>query len=272
MAPPTDDEVARSERRAQSAPAPSLSVVVPAYNEASRIEASLGGTLRFLGGLLRSWELIVVDDGSQDGTAVRVEALRRSHPEAPLRVVRLPRNQGKGAALRAGVAVSTGTRVLTMDADLATPLDELHALEARLPSGGVAIGSRALPGADIRRSQSWRRVLLGRAGNLWIQALALPGLQDTQCGFKLFDGAVARRVFAQSVECRFGIDIEVLALARRLEGAPVVEVPVTWAHQEGSKVRWHDYVDVLVQVPRIAWSVRRRSRGVRGRGGRSDGR
>jgi dolichyl-phosphate beta-glucosyltransferase len=179
-----------------------------------------------------------------------------------VRLIRLERNRGKGAALRAGVLATRGRRVLVMDADLATPIEELAALEAALDQGAqIAAGSRAVATANITRSQSRLRVLLGRAGNLWIQALAVPGIRDTQCGFKLFEGEIARRLFAIAREDRFGIDIEVLCLANRRFGATVAEVGVRWEHQDGSKVRWKDYVDVFVKVPRIVWSVARASRG-----------
>jgi dolichyl-phosphate beta-glucosyltransferase len=145
-----------------------------------------------------------------------------------------------------------------MDADLATPIEELDTLARALDDGyKVATGSRAVHSANVTRSQSIVRVLLGRAGNLWIRSLAVPGVHDTQCGFKLFDGAVARELFARAREDRFGIDIEVLCLARRRFDLPIAEVGVRWEHQEGSKVRWNDYVDVFVKVPRIVWSVLR---------------
>ena len=175
-----------------------------------------------------------------------------------MRLVALPQNRGKGAALRAGVAATRGQRVLIMDADLATPIEELDALSRALDEGfRVATGSRAVGTSNVTRPQSALRVLLGRAGNLWIRSLAVPGVHDTQCGFKLFDGEVARRSFGLCREDRFGIDIEVLCMARRRLRLEVAEVGVHWEHQEGSKVKWKDYVDVFVKVPRIVWSVMR---------------
>jgi dolichyl-phosphate beta-glucosyltransferase len=233
---------------------PSLSIVVPAFNEASRIERSLDKTLAFLAGRAAT-EIVVVDDGSRDETAQVIEAFAAQHPT--VRLVRLPRNRGKGAAIRAGVAVTRGERVLMMDADLATPIEELDALERALDAGArVASASRAVGTSDVRRAQSPLRVLLGRLGNLWIRAWAVPGIHDTQCGFKLFEGEVARRLFSLCREDRFGIDIEVLHLATRL-GYSIAEVGVRWEHQEGSKVRPRDYFDVLVKVPAIAWSSRK---------------
>jgi dolichyl-phosphate beta-glucosyltransferase len=147
-----------------------------------------------------------------------------------------------------------------MDADLATPIEELANLERALDEGAeVATGSRAVGSSDVRRAQSPVRVLLGRLGNLWIRTWAVPGVHDTQCGFKLFEGEVGRALFASCHEDRFGIDIEVLHLARRF-GHRIAEVGVRWEHQEGSKVRPRDYVDVLIKVPRIVWSARKLSR------------
>ena len=237
-----------------------LSVVVPAYNEARRIRSALERTIEFLDGrtaMRGGWEIIVVDDGSSDETAELVEALAAS--QRGLRLIRQGRNRGKGAALRTGMATSRGRRVLMMDADLATPIEELSALEAALDAGAqVATGSRAVRSSRVRRAQSPLRIMAGRAGNVWIRLLAVPGVHDTQCGFKLFEGDVARELFALCREERFGIDIEVLCLARRRFGYRVAEVGVAWEHQEGSKVKWQDYVDVFLGVPRIVWGVIRR--------------
>jgi glycosyltransferase involved in cell wall biosynthesis len=233
-----------------------LSIVIPAYNEASRIERTLDRSVEFLDGRRQSWEIVVADDGSRDETPAIVERYIRSHGNARVRLVALPHNRGKGAALRAGVAATRGERVLLMDADLATPIEELEALSRALDEGfKIATGSRAVATSHVTRPQSGLRVLLGRAGNLWIRSLAVPGVHDTQCGFKLFEGDVARDLFARCREERFGIDIEVLCLARRKLGLEIAEVGVHWEHQEGSKVRWKDYFDVLVKVPRIVWSV-----------------
>jgi glycosyltransferase involved in cell wall biosynthesis len=233
-----------------------LSVVIPAFNEAKRIERALERVSTFLDGRGTRWEIVVVDDGSSDQTALVVQRFCAS--EKRVQLVRLGVNRGKGAALRAGVAATTGARVLMMDADLATPIEELDALSRELDAGaGVATGSRAVATSNVTRSQSSIRVLLGRAGNLWIRSLAVPGVHDTQCGFKLFDGEVGRTLFALSRENRFGIDIELLCLALRHLRVRVAEVGVRWEHQDGSKVKWKDYLDVFVKVPRIVWSVMR---------------
>jgi dolichyl-phosphate beta-glucosyltransferase len=238
-----------------------LSIVIPAYNEARRIEGALEEVICFLAPRGMRTELIVVDDGSSDQTALIVQRFIAGHPQERVQLVRLGRNRGKGAALRAGVAATRGARVLVMDADLATPIEELDRLWAAMEGGAaVAIGSRAVAGANIRRWQSPLRVLFGRAGNLWIRALAVPGINDTQCGFKLFEGDLGRRIWALSREERFGVDIEVLCLARRRFHLEVAEVGINWEHRDGSKVRVRDYLDVFIKVPRIAWSVMRTRR------------
>jgi glycosyltransferase involved in cell wall biosynthesis len=244
-----------------TSPLPDLSVVVPAYNEVVRIGRALEQVTCFLDARERPWELVVVDDGSADETSSMVRRFMAGHPGANVHLIRLEHNRGKGAALRAGMARTTGRRVLMMDADLATPIEEVSRLEVALDRGAsVAVGSRAVAASRVSRSQSSLRVALGRAGNLWIRSLAVPGIHDTQCGFKLFDGEVGRRLFALAREDRFGIDIEVLCLAARRLRVPIQEVGIHWEHQGGSKVRWKDYLDVLVKVPRITLSVMRTSR------------
>ena len=237
---------------------PDLSVVIPAYNEASRIDRSLEQTVEYLRARAGTFEIIVVDDGSSDQTRLVTQHFVSGHAHEPIQLIALQPNQGKGAALRAGVARTTGRRVLVMDADLATPLVELEHLWSELERGAqVVTGSRALVTSNVTRPQSHLRVYLGRAGNLWIRALAVPGIHDTQCGFKLFDGDVARTLYGAAREDRFGIDIEILCLALRRFHYKVSEVGVHWEHQDGSKVRPRDYLDVLVKVPQIVWSVMR---------------
>ncbi|MFE4173312.1 dolichyl-phosphate beta-glucosyltransferase [Streptomyces sp. NPDC056909] len=230
-----------------------LSVVVPAYNE----EARLGPTLDAIRAHLRAdpdrwgeWELIVVDDGSTDGTAaIAAEAAAR---EPRIQLLRGDGNHGKGHALRLGVLASYGRRVLVTDADLATPIDELDRLDKQLTADGdgAAIGSRAHPDASIEVRQLALREWLGRLGNRLIRVVAVDGISDTQCGFKLFDGERARAAFAASRLDGWSIDVEILRHFRRA-GWPVTEVPVRWAHQPGSKVRPLDYGKVLLELARL---------------------
>ncbi|UUU23918.1 dolichyl-phosphate beta-glucosyltransferase [Streptomyces sp. DSM 40750] len=226
-----------------------LSVVVPAYNEEDRLAPTLDAIVAHLAATeaASTWEIIVVDDGSTDGTADVVAAVTARDARVQL-VSGGPRNRGKGHALRLGVLASHGRRVLLTDADLASPIDELERLDKALADGHTAaIGSREAPGASIERHQHRLREALGRAGNVLIRGVAVPGIRDTQCGFKLFDGDRAREAFAASRLDGFGIDVEILRYFRR-SGWPVVEVPVRWSHQPGSKIRPYDYARVLGEL------------------------
>ncbi|TGA89574.1 dolichyl-phosphate beta-glucosyltransferase [Streptomyces sp. MZ04] len=228
-----------------------LTVVVPAYNEERRLGPTLAAIRAYLDeagpeGKGGRWELIVVDDGSTDRTAQITVAAELDDPRVHL--IRSDRNRGKGHALRLGVLASRGARVLITDADLATPIEELERLDKALTDGhAAAIGSRAGAEATIEARQHRLRELLGRGGNFLIRTVAVPGISDTQCGFKLFDGDCAREAFTASRLCGWGIDVEVLQYLRR-SGRPIAEVPVRWAHQEGSKVRPFDYVKVLAEL------------------------
>ncbi len=230
-----------------------LSVVIPAYNEERRLRPTLDAIrahLRADPDRWGTWELIVVDDGSTDGTAAVAAEAAAGEPR--VRVVTGGGNHGKGHALRRGVLASNGRRVLLTDADLATPIDELDRLDKQLTAdgGGAAIGSRAHPDARIEVRQLALREWLGRLGNRLIRLVAVDGIADTQCGFKLFDGERARAAFAGSRLDGWGIDVEILRFFRR-SGWPVTEVPVRWAHQPGSKVRPLDYGRVLLELVRL---------------------
>ncbi|MGW9177176.1 dolichyl-phosphate beta-glucosyltransferase [Streptomyces decoyicus] len=260
---------------ATGVPAPGtvdLTVVVPAYNEEHRLPRTLDAICRYLRsspGRHAGWELIVVDDGSTDATAAAVREAAAAEPR--IRLVGSPpdpglpashvRNHGKGHAVRLGVLASRGGRVLVTDADLATPIEEVALLHDQLDAGyAAAIGSRAQGGARVEVSQHPLRKLLGRVGNQVIRAVAVPGVRDTQCGFKLFDGDQARAVFGRSRVDGWGIDVEILRMFHEAKW-PVAEVPVRWVHQAGSKVRALDYAGVLLELVRLrARSALRRMR------------
>jgi dolichyl-phosphate beta-glucosyltransferase len=210
-------------------------VVVPAYNEARRLPATLASVIAYLDGRSRPYELLVVDDGSADATA-EVAARGLSVLGERGRVCRLPRNRGKGGAVRAGVEAARGERVLVTDADLSTPIEELEALERACQAGAdVAIGSRALDRSLITRRQPPLREWSGRLFNGVVQLFALPGIRDSQCGFKLFRGDVAKDVFSRAKSDGFGFDVEVLAIARHL-GYRIAEVPVRWRNDDDSRL------------------------------------
>jgi dolichyl-phosphate beta-glucosyltransferase len=235
------------------------SLIIPAYNERRRIEACVHTVSAWVrtrpGGA--SWEVILVDDGSTDDTAGLARGFAKEEG-LDLSVRSLSGgNRGKGAAIRTGVLASAGDPVLISDTDLSTPLAEWEKLAAQLPTHPIAIGSRALEEELVRKRQAFYRVLLGRAGNRLIQLLAVPGIRDTQCGFKLFRGDVARDLFREARIDRFAWDVEILYLARR-HGIPIAEVPVLWFNSPESKVRVvRDALQTLWDVLRVRWIHRR---------------
>jgi dolichyl-phosphate beta-glucosyltransferase len=214
---------------------PDLSIVIPAYNEESRIEPTVRDIVGYCRGVKRTFELILVDDGSQDGTSTVGWNLAEEFPE--LRLIRLAANHGKGYAVRTGVVNAIGRSVLFADADGATPISEIERLESALGSGAdMAVGSRALRAEGVRVHAKLYRHLMGRTFHFLVEWLADGGVKDTQCGFKLFRAPVAQDLFSRMRMNGFSFDVEVLVMARQ-RGYRVAEVPVNWTHQPGSKVR-----------------------------------
>jgi dolichyl-phosphate beta-glucosyltransferase len=214
--------------------APGLSIVIPCYNEEQRLPSTVERIERYLDGTGVSYELILVDDGSSDGTRKVMDAEAERHPR--VRIEALPQNRGKGRALAAGVAVARGAEILITDADLSTPIEEVEKLQAALDAGaGVAIASRALKGSRVEVSQPIYRVVMGKAFNLLVQVVLLPGIWDTQCGFKLFRAEVAKDAFGALTTDGFGYDPEVLYRAKK-RGVRIAEVPVVWRNSAPTKV------------------------------------
>jgi dolichyl-phosphate beta-glucosyltransferase len=211
----------------------SLQIVVPAFNEAARLPA----TIELLGAWLRDnlppWggvEVIVVDNASTDGTSEVARGL--STPELPVTVVHCAR-PGKGAAVRAGILSTTADLVGFVDADGATSFEALGTAVSLIQGGAdIAIGSRAVAGSVTMTRHSVLRER-GAAVYRWSTARLVPGIRDTQCGFKFFRGSLARRVWAEARIDGFSFDVEVLGRARLL-GATVAEFPVTWVDVPGS--------------------------------------
>ena len=211
-----------------------ISIVVPAFNERERIPATFERLREYLDRSGEEYEVIVADDGSVDDTVTYAESVAAGWPQ--LSVLALGRNQGKGAAVRAGMLRARGEHRLFSDADLSTPIEELPRLRERLVgSCQVAIGSRAVPGSRIEVHQPGRREMMGRTYNRLVQLLVLPGLHDTQCGFKVFTAEAAVACFQPLRTRGFGFDAEALLRARR-HGWRVAEVPVRWSHREDSRV------------------------------------
>lgn len=209
-----------------------LSVVIPAYNEELRLPRSLERLRGFLDARGESYEILVADDGSRDATR---EAARAAGGGA-LRVLAADRNHGKGHAVRRGMLAALGERILMTDADLSTPIEEVVKLEAALDAGAdVAIGSRAVAGARIEVRQGALREAAGRAFNRLVRLLLLPGIQDTQCGFKLWRADAARQAFTPLRLEGFSFDVEALYVARR-NGRRIVEVPIVWRNDAATRV------------------------------------
>jgi dolichyl-phosphate beta-glucosyltransferase len=234
-------------------------VVIPAYNEARRLPPTLARVRAFLDAWGRPWEIVVVDDGSKDGTAEQAA-------DVPgVTVVRTPENRGKGHAVRKGMLLARGERRLMTDADLSTPMEDLPRLMARMDEGyGVVIGSRALAESQVEVHQGVFRENLGRLFNLWVRVAALPGLADTQCGFKLFSAAAAEDAFRRSRLDGFSFDVEALYLARRA-GHRVAEVPVTWRNDTATRVTTLKGGRAFLDLARIRWHAWRGGYGPEGR-------
>jgi dolichyl-phosphate beta-glucosyltransferase len=232
---------------------PLASIIIPAWNEQRRMPACLHQLAAFVQVQPYGIEAIVVDDGSEDATTAVVEEFAQEHPFVSL--IRNPHG-GKGAAVKTGVARGQGRYLVISDTDLAVPIDELPKfLPPALGDYDVAIASREAKGAR-RINEPIYRHLMGRIYNLLVQLLAVPGIQDTQCGFKAFRREVAREVFRHQTIEGWGFDVEILFIARRL-GYAIVEVPVTWYYGQESKVK---PVQDTVGMVRDLLQVRRNAR------------
>ena len=224
---------------------PRWSVVIPAFNEAQRLPPFLERVVAYFEGRDEPYEVIVVDDGSTDGTAELVEA----RDLAMVKVLRLKPNAGKGAAVRAGMLAARGAYRVFADADGATPIEELKRLEPLLVAGAdVVIGSRVLVDPGVAVTARPHRVAAGRFFNWLVARLGLTGIADSQCGFKAFTAPAAARLFEALSTRGFGFDVELLLLARAA-GCRIVEVPVNWADQAGSKI------GVLRHGPGMLWQI-----------------
>jgi glycosyltransferase involved in cell wall biosynthesis len=207
-------------------------VVIPAFNEAGRLPQCVRRVRAYLGTYLRDWEIRIVDDGSTDGT---VAAARSAAADDPRVIVQVEPHRGKGGAVRAGMLAAHAPLRFLCDADLSMPIEQIDRFLALAPRhADIVIGSRE--GAGARRvGEPERRHLMGRAFNLLVQTLVLPGIEDSQCGFKLFTGEAADALFGRATLDGFAFDVEVLALARRA-GYRIAPVPITWHFNADSRV------------------------------------
>lgn len=234
---------------------PFLSVVIPAYNESLRLPHTLDQCLAFLEGWNETWEIVVVDDGSIDDTASVVE--RFYARDQRIRLLRAEHG-GKGSAVRAGMLNATGRWRLFADADLSMDLSELPKFFEQPVD--VAIASREAEGA-ARIGEPLARHLVGRLFNLCVRAIVVPGIFDTQCGYKLFSDTATQALFRASCVDGFAFDVELIFLARRA-GLRVREVPIVWRHKPGSRVRLQTGLAAFRQL----FEIRRNARDGRYRG------
>jgi len=209
-------------------------VVVPAYNEEERLPRTLARLYEYYEAQSYGYDVIVVNDGSKDRTAALVNEFAAGHPK--FRLLEYGTNRGKGYAVRTGILAAEGDLILFCDADLATPQEETEKLLPRMAAGAdIAIGSRPLRESNLEKRQPLYREMFGRMSNKLIQLLAVRGIQDTQCGFKMFSKKAAHDIFKRCKIDQFGFDFECLMIARDL-GYRIDEVPIRWLDQEGSKV------------------------------------
>jgi len=212
-------------------PVSTLSIVIPAFNEAKRLPNTLNAIAnRFSGEAI---QIIVVDDGSIDDTAAVVRKAKSDG--LPLELIVLDRNRGKGAAVRTGIAATEGDAVLIMDADLATNLDAIDVASSRLETADIVIGSRSVPGSSVTGSSA-ARAMMGHNFNRMVRFVLQLHVHDSQCGFKMFRGDLARHLFSMSRVDGYAFDPEVLRIAA-IMGCSIVEIPVDWTSVEGSNIR-----------------------------------
>lgn len=212
---------------------PTYSIIIPVYNEATRLPRTIGQITNFFGSYGPAVELIFVDDGSTDGTANLLVGYAKKYG---CRVLSSSQNRGKGYAVRTGALAAQGEWVLFFDVDLATPLKTFTELQAGLSATDqVVIGSRRLGQSLVKRSESWVRTTLGqvftRLSNVWV-----PGVSDFTCGFKCFSRSAVQIIFSRARLDRWGFDTELLYIAH-LQGLKIREIPVEWSHDQDSRVK-----------------------------------
>ncbi len=230
-----------------------LSIIVPAYNEEKRLPPTLARLHAFLSKQPLRYEIVVVDDGSKDNTCGVVEASKATI--ANLRLVKQIPNQGKGAAVRRGMLDARGQIRVMCDADCSMPPEQIPALLAPIVAckADIAIGSRYAPGSKTDVKQPFYRVLWSRLANKVIQRSLVPGIKDTQCGFKAFTAEAARNLFSVAKINGWAFDLEILALAKR-RGFEIAEVGVEWKDDRGTRI---NPIRDMINVIREALTIRR---------------
>lgn len=229
-----------------------LSVILPAYNEAKRIAQTLLDIDKYLSRQKYEYEIIVVDDGSRDNTVSIVKKMQGLVKN--LRLIDNPQNHGKGYVVRQAMLKATGKYRIFMDSDNSTTIDHLDKFWPWLEKGyQVVIGSIEIEGAKIHEQAAWYRRWLGHLAKLLIRVVLIWSVRDTQRGFKLFSEEVVEAVFPKQTITRWGFDMEILLIAKKL-GYKIKEVPVVWNNPAGSKVNLAAYFKTLIELAKIRWN------------------
>ena len=229
------------------------SIILPAFNEGSRIAPSLEKALVFVREQHWNVEIIVVNDGSRDDTAGIVRSFMRDAPE--LRLLENPGNRGKGYSVRNGMLNASGDILLFSDVDFSSPIQESIKLLAAIEQGAdVAFGSRWLLAESQTQRQSLLRQFVGRAYNLLLRLILGLPYKDTQCGFKAMTGEAAQKIFPRQTIFRWAFDVEILALARRSH-LKIAEVPITWVNDDASHVKLAGMINMLWEVLQVRWNL-----------------
>ena len=230
---------------------PYLSIIIPAYNEAERIPLTLVDMDKRLSKEEYSYEILVINDGSKDKTAEVVRSMEKMIKN--LRLIDNVENKGKGGVVRQGMLLAKGKIRLFTDADNSVSIDHFNVMAPKFREGcDVVICSRAAKGSKLDPAEPLYRQIPGKIGNLFIQLLLLPGLWDTQCGFKAFTDEAAEKVFQLSKIPGWGFDVEILALSKKM-GYKIKEVPVHWVNDTRSHIKASAYLKVLIETCKIRW-------------------
>lgn len=226
-----------------------LSVIIPVYNEEGTIKDTLLDINNFFANKNYKGEIIIIDDGSSDGTVVVARKLESIIGN--LVILKNEKNYGKGYSVKRGILEAKGRYRLFMDADNATRIEQVDSFISFLESGfDIVIGDRSREESRIEKHQPFHKETLGRVGNILIRALAISGIKDTQCGFKCFSDKFTKDIFSKLTINRWGFDIEILVLARKF-GYKIKSAPVVWKNRENSKVCLKDYILTLADLFKI---------------------
>ncbi|MCK5085176.1 glycosyltransferase [Candidatus Parcubacteria bacterium] len=233
-----------------------LSVIIPAYNEEIFIENTLNEVNNFLLAKNYNYEIIVIDDGSKDKTFSIVKDLQSKIKN--LKIIQNKENSGKGCSIKKGMLNAYGDYKLFMDADNSTTIDHIdNFIKCANDNFDIVIGNRKLKESNIKKRQSFHKEIFGILGNYLIQIFAVPGIKDTQCGFKLFSSKSSSKIFKKLTIHRWGFDIEALAIAKQY-GFKIKSIPVLWENREETNVKLSDYIKTLEELLKIKINLLRK--------------